>query len=143
MPPQWSGWVHKCDIITENTYHLNVHGLSFCILWTEYHLHQEDRHTKHCYHDLFSPLTNICLLSPSFPTEIGKGATYTTSTVSRPQGKQSTLGNTLGLDWNSNIYLEKFVTEILKINLLNNYFWSNLEPRSMYCYFENVIKKDP
>lgn len=105
-----------------------MHGLSFCILWTEYHLHQEDRHTKHCYHDLFSPLTNICLLSPSFPTEIGKGATYTTSTVSRPQGKQSTLGNTLGLDWNSNIYLEKFVTVILKINLLNNYYWSNLEP---------------
>lgn len=58
-----------------------MHGLSFCILWTEYHLHQEDRHTKHCYHDLFSPLTNICLLSPSFPTEIGKGATYTTSSV--------------------------------------------------------------
>lgn len=105
-----------------------MHGLSFCILWTEYHLHQEDRHTKHCYHDLFSPLTNICLLSPSFPTEIGKGATYTTSMVSRPQGKQSTLGNTLGLDWNLNIYLEKFVTVILKINLLNNYYWSNLEP---------------
>lgn len=76
-----------------------MHGLSFCILWTEYHLHQEDRHTKHCYHDLFSPLTNICLLSPSFPTEIGKGATYTTSTVLRPQGKQSTLGNTLGLEF--------------------------------------------